>query len=150
MATLNGSPILVDELPTYYGLLSALQASQGALAGVVMVLLYEYCNLILTRKMQRQRWKPSSVLYIFVRHSPVHTLSPAFDPGSDRTSAIMTFIPQTNFPVLGNFTFDVEPWLGPIIWWSVQGNVTLYIIRYSPADIFSGTADAALCPVPWF
>ncbi|KAL4081343.1 hypothetical protein V8B97DRAFT_10380 [Scleroderma yunnanense] len=92
MATLNGSPILVDELPTYYGLLSALQASQGALAGVVMVLLYEYF-LTLDREIEfiwRQRWKPSSVLYIFVRY---------FGTLYILTSAIMTFIPQTNFPL---------------------------------------------------
>ncbi|KAL4081392.1 hypothetical protein V8B97DRAFT_1922493 [Scleroderma yunnanense] len=42
MATLNGSPIPVDELPMYYDYASAAQLSNQVYVAVSIVLLYEY------------------------------------------------------------------------------------------------------------
>ncbi|KAL4081339.1 hypothetical protein V8B97DRAFT_1922020 [Scleroderma yunnanense] len=70
MATLNDSPIPVDELPTYYEMLSAIQMNQEVHLAISIVLVYEYF-LTLDQEVEfiwKQRWRPSSALYIFVRY----------------------------------------------------------------------------------
>ncbi|KAL4081350.1 hypothetical protein V8B97DRAFT_11101 [Scleroderma yunnanense] len=63
MATLNGSPIQVDELPSIYALLSADDLYKEARVYEIFLTLDQEIQFI-----WRRSWKPSTVLYIFVRY----------------------------------------------------------------------------------
>ncbi|KAL4076363.1 hypothetical protein J3A83DRAFT_2184930 [Scleroderma citrinum] len=111
MATLNGSPIPVDELPMYYDYASAAQLSNQVYVAVSIVLLYEYF-LTLDQEIDfiwRQRWTPSNVLYIFVRY---------FGTLYNLASSVLIFVPHS-VSVSSNGLI-VQPWAGSIIWWTVQ------------------------------
>ncbi|KAL4081346.1 hypothetical protein V8B97DRAFT_12647 [Scleroderma yunnanense] len=88
MATSNGSPIPVDQLPAYYETISGVQMTQQVHVAISVVLLYEYF-LTLDQEITliwRQRWRPSSVLYIFVRY---------FGTFYNLASTVLIFLPQS-------------------------------------------------------
>ncbi|KIM57325.1 hypothetical protein SCLCIDRAFT_1140030 [Scleroderma citrinum Foug A] len=123
MATANGSPIPVDQLPLNYRFLSTVQMDQEVHLAVSVVLLYEYF-LTLDQEVNfiwKQSRKSSSILYICVRY---------FGTLYNLVATILMFLPQS-IPV-SNFALNLEPWAGPVIWWLAQGilQTRLYVLYH--------------------